>query len=179
MKIYTRGGDRGETSLLGGGRVRKDNERIAAYGTIDELNSFIGLACTTISDARLLDELAAIQSDLFDIGAQLASPGHADRFRGVDPARIDVLEHSIDAMERELPPLTNFVLPGGSAGAAHLHVARTICRRAERLIVALGDASAETETTIAYVNRLSDWLFVAARYANHIAGVEDVPWISR
>lgn len=177
MKIYTRGGDRGETSLLGGGRVRKDNERIAAYGTVDELNSVIGVVRTALTDERIDAELNAIQRDLFDIGAQLASPGLAERFPGVAMLRVAALETKIDEMEATLAPLTNFILPGGSAAAAHLHVARTVCRRAERLVVALGDASEETETTITYLNRLSDWLFVAARYANHLAGVPDTPWV--
>lgn len=177
MKIYTRGGDRGETSLLGGGRVRKDNERIAAYGTVDELNSFIGVARASGGDERLNQKLDAIQRDLFDIGAQLASPGHAERFPGVAVLRVAALETDIDEMEAELSPLTNFILPGGAPAAAHLHVARTVCRRAERLVVALGDASPEVETTLAYLNRLSDWLFVAARHANRSAGVADVPWV--
>lgn len=177
MKIYTRGGDRGETSLLGGSRVRKDHERIAAYGTVDELNSFVGLARTAVSDPLLDAQLNAIQRDLFDIGAQLASPGLENRFPGVPPERIEALEQQIDAMEASLPPLKNFILPGGAVAAAYLHVARTICRRGERLIVSLEDASKETESTITYMNRLSDWLFVSARYANHLAGVADVPWM--
>ena len=116
-----------------------------------------------------------MQVDLFEVGAHLASPG-TSRFPGVEPARIDELEQAIDAMERELAPLTSFILPGGSSTAAHLHVARTVCRRAERLVVALQDQSPATVSTIAYLNRLSDYLFVAARFANQRAGVEDVPW---
>lgn len=170
MKIYTRTGDQGETSLFGGRRVAKNDARIEAYGTVDELNSFLG--------AIALDDIPAIQSDLFEIGAHLASPG-TSRFPGVDQSRIEHLERSIDAMERELAPLTSFILPGGSPAAAQLHIARTVCRRAERRVVALEDDSSATQSTIAYLNRLSDWLFVAARFANHRAGVADVPWSKR
>ena len=170
MKIYTRTGDQGETSLFGGKRVAKNDARIEAYGTVDELNSFLG--------AIALDEIPAIQSDLFEIGAHLASPG-TSRFPGVDASRIEQLERSIDEMERELAPLTSFILPGGSPAAAQLHIARTVCRRAERRVVALDDDSSATQSTIAYLNRLSDWLFVAARFANHRAGVADVPWSKR
>ena len=171
MKIYTRTGDHGQTSLFGGTRVAKHDARIEAYGTVDELNSFLG-AVTGI------EELPAIQSDLFEIGAHLASPG-TSRFPGVDAARIEALEQAIDAMERELTPLTTFILPGGSPAAAQLHIARTVCRRAERRVVALEDDSPATQSTIAYLNRLSDYLFVAARFANHLAGVADVPWSKR
>ncbi len=173
MKIYTRTGDAGETSLFGGTRVPKNDPRIDAYGTVDELNAFIGAARATWLGSPIDAQLAFVQSDLFDIGAQLASPG-SSRFNGVDRARISTLEQSIDDMERELTPLQSFILPGGSPAAAHLHVARTVCRRAERLVVALGDSS--TATTVMYLNRLSDYLFVAARYANHRHGVDDVVW---
>ena len=171
MKIYTRTGDHGQTSLFGGTRVAKHDARIEAYGTVDELNSFLG-AVTGV------DELPSIQSDLFEIGAHLASPG-TSRFPGVDPSRIEFLEKRIDAMESELAPLTTFILPGGSAAAAQLHIARTVCRRAERRVVALEDESDATRSTITYLNRLSDYLFVAARYANLKAGVSDVPWSKR
>jgi cob(I)alamin adenosyltransferase len=171
VKIYTRTGDHGQTSLFGGARVAKHDARIEAYGTVDELNSFLG-AVTGI------EELPSIQSDLFDIGAHLASPG-TSRFPGVDAARIAFLEQRIDAMESELAPLKTFILPGGSASAAQLHIARTVCRRAERRVVALEDESEATQSTIAYLNRLSDYLFVAARFANLKAGVSDVPWSNR
>lgn len=178
MKIYTRGGDRGETSLLGGERVRKDHERIEAYGTIDELNSFIGVARASWPEGGIDAELHHIQSDLFEIGARLAATAASDRFPGVDPSRIDALESAIDAMEQKLAPLTSFVLPGGTAPAAHLHVARTIARRAERLVVALQGPAELTPVTIQYLNRLSDYLFVAARLANATSGIPDVPWTS-
>ena len=176
MKIYTRTGDTGETSLFGGGRVRKDDPRLAAYGTVDELNSFIGAARSAWAGSAIDAQLERIQSDLFDVGAQLAAPG-AERFRGADPGRAIELERSIDEMDRDLAPLTNFILPGGSAAAAQLHIARTVCRRAERLVVALGDTS--LDATIVYLNRLSDYLFVAARFANAKLGVADVAWRKR
>lgn len=178
MKIYTRTGDRGETSLFGGARVPKNDPRIEAYGTIDELNSFIGVARASWRDSPCDAELASVQSDLFDAGAHLASPG-TSRFAGIDMSRIESLERGIDAMESELAPLKNFILPGGSMAAAQLHVARSVCRRAERLVVALHDDSAPTQSTIAYLNRLSDYLFVAARFANLRHGVPDVPWGDR
>lgn len=171
MKIYTRTGDRGETSLFGGARVPKNDSRIDAYGTIDELNSHLGVVLAIEAN----DQLLAVQRDLFEIGAHLASPG-TSRFTGVPQSRIDELERGIDAMEAELAPLKSFILPGGTPAAAQLHVARTVCRRAERLVVALHDDDPATQSSIAYLNRLSDYLFVAARYANHKRDVEDVPW---
>ncbi len=170
MKIYTRTGDHGDTSLFGGSRVPKNDPRIEAYGTVDELNSFVGLARAHPLPQSVDDVLQQVQADLFEIGARLASP-NTDRFAGVDAARIAELEQAIDAMERELAPLTSFILPGGAPAAAQLHVARTVCRRAERCVVALHD-----DATIAYLNRLSDYLFVAARFANLKAAREDVPW---
>jgi len=175
MKIYTRTGDLGLTSLFGGARVAKNDARIEGYGTVDELSSHLGVARSTPIPASIDTLLEQIQRDLFEIGAHLASPG-TSRFPGVDAQRIADLEQAIDTMEQELTPLTAFILPGGSIGAAQLHVARTVCRRAERLVVALQDESEATLSTIRYLNRLSDYLFVAARFANHDAGVEDVPW---
>ena len=176
MKIYTRTGAKGETALFGGKRVSKDDLRIEAYGTVDELSSFIGVARSHWPDSPIDAELASVQNDLFDIGAQLAAPG-SDRFPGPKPARVEQLERAIDTMEGELKPLANFVLPGGSSQAAQLHVARTVCRRAERRVISLRDEAANA--TIVYLNRLSDYLFVAARYANARHGVPDVPWTSR
>jgi cob(I)alamin adenosyltransferase len=153
--------------------VSKKNARIAAYGTIDELNSFIGVVRSAWPDSSIDVQFDAIQRDLFDIGAQLAAPG-IRKFKGLTSSRVDSLEQGIDDMERRLAPLTNFILPGGSLPAAHLHVARTVCRRAERLVVALGKDA--PKRTIAYLNRLSDYLFVAARFANAEHGVDDVMW---
>jgi cob(I)alamin adenosyltransferase len=177
MKIYTKTGDEGETSLLGGERVRKDNPRIDAYGTIDELNSVIGVSRAVWKSGPIDSELGQVQRDLFDIGAFLATVAHSDRFPSVPEERIGALEQSIDRMEAELSPLKNFILPGGSHAAATLHVARTVCRRAERVIVALHEASDEMARTIRYLNRLSDHLFVAARYANAKLGTADVAWM--
>ena len=178
MKIYTRTGDAGETSLFGGARVPKSHPRIEAYGTIDELNAHLGVARAQWKSARLDAQLDHIQCDLFDAGAFLASPGES-RFPGVDTARIAELESAIDSMESELTPLRNFILPGGSVASAELQVARTVCRRAERLVVALGDESDGMQSTIRYLNRLSDFLFVASRFANHEAGVEETIWKKR
>ncbi len=177
MKIYTRGGDRGETSLLGPDRVRKDDARIEAYGTVDELNSVIGAARATWPESPLDPELAGVQSDLFEIGAFLAATGSA--FATVSPQRIDALERGIDAMEGELAPLRSFILPGGVPAAAQLHLARTVCRRAERRVVALERDDDGFRTSVAYLNRLSDFLFVAARLTNQKLGAEDVPWHGR
>lgn len=173
MKIYTRGGDGGETSLLGGDRVAKNDPRIEAYGTVDELNSFLGLARAIWQAGPIDGELARIQADLFEVGAKLASPG-SDRFPGPRSARIDELERAIDALEDALAPLQSFILPGGSQASAQIHVCRSVCRRAERLVVALHDGS--DDLTVRYLNRLSDYLFVAARYANAKLGFDDVAW---
>lgn len=178
MKIYTRTGDAGKTSLFGGTRVEKSDARIEAYGTVDELNSAIGVVRASAVPPQVESELARVQSDLFEIGAHLASPG-TSRFGGVEPARIEDLERAIDAMENELPPLTSFILPAGSLPGAQLHIARTVCRRAERRVVALEDESGPTLSSIAYLNRLSDYLFVAARFANLKSGAGDVPWQRR
>jgi cob(I)alamin adenosyltransferase len=175
LKIYTRTGDHGVTSLFGGARVAKYDRRIEAYGTVDELSSHLGLARASWPASPIDAELHQVQIDLFEIGAHLASPG-TSRFPGVEAGRLTTLENAIDAMESQLTPLTTFILPGGTIAAAQLHVARTVCRRAERLVVALHDETAATVSTIAYLNRLSDYLFVAARFANLKSGVEDVPW---
>jgi len=178
VKIYTRTGDSGETSLFGGARIAKHDPRIEAYGTTDELNSVIGVARAAWPSSPIDTQLHEIQSDLFEIGAYLASPG-SNRFHGVAEPRIEALEKAIDAMEGELPQLTAFILPGGSMPAAQLHVARTVCRRAERRVIALGESSADMRTTITYLNRLSDYLFVAARFANLKHGISDTPWKQR
>jgi cob(I)alamin adenosyltransferase len=175
MKIYTKTGDAGDTSLFGGHRVSKSDKRIAAYGTVDELNAVIGVVRASGPPPEVEAELERVQSDLFDIGAQLASPG-LDRFPGAKEERIDALESAIDVLDRDLPPLANFILPGGSPAAAQLHVARTVCRRAERLVVGLGDSAEATKTSIRYLNRLSDYLFMAARFTNHRAGVHEALW---
>jgi cob(I)alamin adenosyltransferase len=184
VKIYTRTGDRGETSLMGGRRVAKDDPRVAAYGDVDETNAAIGAARATpppeLADALLGD----IQRDLFTIGGALASPEparlpSAKRAKlAVTAARIRALERAIDGAERELAPLRHFILPGGSPKAAALHLARTVCRRAERAVVRLSreERLAGGRQILVYLNRLSDLLFVLARQANHRAGEPDVTW---
>lgn len=179
MKIYTKTGDRGETGLFGGPRVPKDDVRIEAYGTVDELNAFLGQARSEELPAEVDQALARAQNCLFTIGAELATP-RADRQRtaGISPAAVEELERAIDALEAALPPLREFILPGGSRSAAALHVARSVCRRAERRVVTLGrqDIGAVSETAICYLNRLSDYLFVAARHACHASGTAEVKW---
>jgi cob(I)alamin adenosyltransferase len=181
-KIYTRTGDDGSTALGSGGRRKKYDLRIAAYGTVDETNAAIGIArLHTAGDAALDAALARIQNDLFDVGADLCTPGYG---KGPGGARLTVtdkqvawLETEIDRLNAELAPLRSFVLPGGSPAAAHLHLARTICRRAERLTAELKDKAGESVTpeVLKYLNRLSDYLFVASRYANG-KGAGDVLW---
>ncbi len=177
MKIYTKTGDDGRTGLLGPGRVGKDSPRIEAYGTVDELNAVVGVARTAGLDPAADAELARVQDDLFAIGAALADPDPTGKFHNaIQPDRAHRLEAAIDAMETELVPLTQFILPGGSAGAAHVHLARTVCRRAERLVVNLGHHEIVPPDVIIYLNRLSDFLFVLARAVNKRAGVADVNW---
>jgi cob(I)alamin adenosyltransferase len=181
-KIYTRTGDDGTTALGTGGRRKKYDLRIAAYGTVDEANAAIGIARLHAAGNTALDAaLARIQNDLFDLGADLCTPG---RGKGPGGARLTVtenqvawLEAEIDRLNAELAPLRSFVLPGGSPAAAYLHLARTICRRAERLIAELMDKADESVTpeVLKYLNRLSDYLFVASRYANG-KGADDVLW---
>lgn len=177
MKIYTRTGDDGETGLYGGGRLLKCDPRIAAYGSIDELNAQLGWCRSVGLPAESDAVVAALQHGLFAVGAELASP----QARAVDAGFInegDVakLEGPIDHFQEQLPELRTFVLPGGTAAAAALHVARTVCRRAERDLVQLAQAAPVRPTMLQYVNRVSDLLFVLARQANRVAGVADVPW---
>ena len=184
-KIYTRTGDDGTTGLGSGERRRKDDLRIEAYGTVDEANAALGLArLATAGDTEIDAMLSAIQNDLFDLGADLATPP-TDTPPPYEPLRItegqvDRLERDIDRLNSGLAPLRSFVLPGGTSAAASLHLARTICRRAERLMVTLAAAEPVGTPALKYVNRLSDFLFVAARYVNHRAegqGGGDVLWV--
>lgn len=182
MKIYTKTGDRGETSLLGGARVVKNHIRVAAYGDVDETSAAVGVARTTAPDALAGELLAAIQRDLFTIGAALAAPQPEklpDRQAAksvISAERIAALEAEIDAADMELPPLKAFVLPGGTPKAAALHLARTVCRRAERRVVHLAQEETVPDDVVVYLNRLSDLLFTLARLANHRAGVADLSW---
>lgn len=176
-RIYTRTGDDGTTALASGERRKKYDLRIAAYGTTDEANAAIGIARLHLAGEPELDAmLARIQNDLFDVGADLCLPG-SERLRIID-SQVSRLESEIDFLNKDLKPLSSFVLPGGTPAAAYLHLARTICRRAERLIVELADKKGEVISAplIKYVNRLSDFLFVASRYANDKGG-RDVLWV--
>ncbi|HCA80238.1 MAG TPA: cob(I)yrinic acid a,c-diamide adenosyltransferase [Bacteroidetes bacterium] len=180
MKIYTKTGDLGETSLLGGQRVPKDALRIEAYGTVDELNSALGIARALKPSADVDQILGLIQSDLFTLGADLAASGEkrSAMIQPVGHEHVARLEQTIDTLDAQLPPLTTFIIPGGSPLAAQLHLARTICRRAERLVVRLSKAEKVDPLSTMFLNRLSDTLFVVARYANHVAGVREIPWVS-
>ncbi len=179
MKIYTKTGDDGITGLLGNRRVPKDDIRIEAYGTVDELNAVLGVARAQGLDSASDKLVSQLQDELFAVGSALADPDPKGRYHNAIRTEHAVrLEAIIDALELELEPLTSFILPGGSLAAAELHLARTVCRRAERLVVRLarqpgGDVST---ALIVYLNRLSDLLFVMARVENHRAGVSDIPW---
>jgi cob(I)alamin adenosyltransferase len=181
LNIYTRTGDRGETGLFGGGRVAKDDRRVEAYGDVDELNAALGLARAIELMPRIDEVLVPVQRDLFAIGALLATPDR-DRMHEqlakarVDEERVAQLEAAIDAGEAELDPLRAFILPGGTPKAAALHVARTVCRRAERRVVTLAHTVEIPTLVVMYLNRLSDLLFVLARVANRRAGAGEVTW---
>lgn len=179
MKIYTKTGDDGTTSLFDGTRVAKTHPRVAAYGTVDELNAHLGATRAAGLDADLTERVITIQRDLFALGARLADPRHkiADRVTkaSIGAAEVERLEGWIDGLETELPPLRHFILAGGSPAGAALHVARTVCRRAEAAALAIGDGAVEP-TVLVYLNRLSDLLFVMARAANHRAAVPEHIW---
>ncbi|HET7600869.1 MAG TPA: cob(I)yrinic acid a,c-diamide adenosyltransferase [Gemmatimonadales bacterium] len=181
MKIYTRTGDEGETGLFGGGRAPKDHPRVAAYGEVDELNSAIGVARATEPRALADALLESVQRDLFAIGGHLATPDPARVARALaraelSEARVRELEAAIDAADAELPPLRAFVLPAGAPKAAALHLARTVCRRAERAVVRLAHEHEVPPLFVVYLNRLSDLLFTLARLANHREGAGDTTW---
>lgn len=180
MKIYTRTGDGGETGLLGGVRVRKSVLRVEAYGTLDELGASLGVAGAALADPDVAVLLQSVQRDLFALGAQLADVrgGEAQPTgkAAVPDARLVELEQAIDRAQAELPPLRAFLLPGGCEAGARLHLARTICRRAERRIAALAEAEPVAPIVLAYVNRLSDLLFVLARLVNHRAHIRELTW---
>ena len=178
MKIYTKTGDRGETSLFGNRRVPKDSLRIEAYGTVDELNSIVGI-CRSVAKRKKIDTvLARIQKDLFVVGTDLATPEGASRrpVRRISAAETTRLEQFIDEIDRQLPPLKNFILPGGDLHAAMVHFARTVCRRAERLCVRLTREEKINAELIVYLNRLSDLLFVLARWCNALGRKKETLW---
>ncbi|MEM7229475.1 MAG: cob(I)yrinic acid a,c-diamide adenosyltransferase [Planctomycetota bacterium] len=184
MKLYTRSGDDGTTGLFGGDRVAKDHPRVEAYGTVDELNAAVGLARAACDPdqtfgQRLIAIFESIQSRLFDIGADLATPAgspHEDKVLRISDAQVKEAEQWIDEIDGGNEPMKSFILPGGTELAARLHVARTICRRAERMMLRVHHQEPITEGAIVYINRLSDLLFAMARRANREAGTTDIPW---
>ena len=171
-KIYTRTGDDGTTGLGDGSRVRKDSPRVVAYGTVDELNSALGIVLACELDSQVRELLTQIQHDLFDLGGELCIPGMAS----VHDADVERLEHALDGLNADLPPLKEFILPGGGMAAAHCHLARTICRRAERAVVTLARDEAVRSEAVRYLNRLSDLLFVTCRVLARASGHGDVLW---
>jgi cob(I)alamin adenosyltransferase len=178
MKIYTKKGDKGQTGLFGGGTLPKDDLRIAAYGTVDELNAVVGLAVSQGPQAEICARLIEVQKQLFTLGAELATlEPSAQMLKGyLQEGHVISLEEQIDWWEKELTPLKKFILPGGSMTAAYLHLARTVCRRAERSLVTLHQKQRLRPEVLKYTNRLSDWFFVLARYANHLEKKEDILW---
>ena len=181
MKIYTRTGDDGTTGLIGSGRVRKSDPRVEAYGSVDELNAALGTVLAHDTERWFGTVLGAAQSRLFVIGARLAAVSDETRgqLEALEDDDIAALERAIDALTAELPPLAQFILPGGTPLAAELHRARTVCRRAERRVVALAEHAGVDESVLRYLNRLADLLFVMARGANHRAGSPETPWRAR
>ncbi len=188
MKVYTKTGDKGTTALFGGTRVPKHHIRIESYGTVDELNSHIGLIRDQDINPHYKSVLIEVQDRLFTVGAILATPPEKETLKsgekrlqnlGIVESDIEYLENEIDAMETELPPMTNFVLPGGHTTVSYCHIARCVCRRAERLAVHLNDIDPTDEMVIKYLNRLSDYLFVLARKLSHDLNADEVKWIPR
>ncbi len=180
MKIYTKTGDSGETSLFGGQRVSKNHSRIDAYGTVDELNSVIGLARTADPNPVIDAILGRIQSELFVLGADLATPPEKNaQIDRIGQDHVQKLEEDIDQLEQNLNPLKSFILPGGSPGAAYLHLARTVCRRAERTSFSCRQSEIISDEALFFLNRLSDLLFVMARYQNKSKNIKDVVWKAR
>jgi cob(I)alamin adenosyltransferase len=177
MKIYTKTGDQGKTSLLSGTRVSKGHPRLHAYGTVDELNSWIGLLREYANEGQKA-ELITIQETLFSIGSHLAAEPGVQKFPlpALDDAKINALERSIDTMNSHLPELRNFILPGGHVSVSHCHIARTVCRRAERLVTETGEIDQIPDFIVVYLNRLSDWLFVLARKFGADFGAEEIAW---
>jgi len=187
MKIYTKTGDKGDTRLFDGTQVRKNDPRVEAYGQVDELNAVIGSVCAVLQDEELKGILSGVQRDLFSLGAQLADPRHQSNPANqaqqrktekatLDPSRVRALEEIIDRFETELPPLRQFILPGGAPSGALLHVARTVCRRAERRVIELTGGVEVDPLAVEYLNRLSDFLFVMARLVNQRQGQQEIPW---
>lgn len=179
MKIYTKTGDKGQTSLFGGGRVMKNNARIEAYGTVDELNATIGLVLSLKPTPETANRLQTIQNTLFILGSDLATPPESRALvERIKSAESEQLENWIDEMEGSLEPLRNFILPGGTPAASTIHIARTVCRRAERSVITAASTNNISDDCIKYLNRLSDFLFVLSRYENFKCGVVETTWKS-
>lgn len=182
MKLYTKTGDKGKTGLFGGQRVPKNDLRIETYGTVDELNSILGIVRFHTKDKDLLDLYQTLQNTLFNLGSDLATPFGSkfeDKVKRIDSSHIDLLEKKIDEFQAASPEFRNFILPGGSAAASYLHLARTVCRRAERRCVSLMEIEDIGEFAQKYLNRLSDFFFICARYANVVDGYEDIEWSTK
>ena len=180
MKIYTKRGDHGTTSLFGGTSIEKSHIRLHAYGTVDELNSVLGMSLSNPMSGRGREILTDIQKQLFVLGADLATPQtKKTKINRMDTEDIETLENWIDELESNLPPLTSFILPGGTPSGAFLHLARTVCRRAERYTVELKHSESVSAEAIIYLNRLSDLFFVLARFENMTAGAEEIKWLPK
>lgn len=181
MKVYTKTGDNGTTALFGGTRVLKSDARINAYGTVDELNAYLGLLRDQPANAQRIGDIVLIQEDLFVIGAILATEPGKDRGRIPSLQEEDVqrLEKAIDEMDQELPPMKNFVLPGGHQSVSFCHIARCVCRRAERLVIALSEQVEVNPLVVKYLNRLSDYLFVLSRKISREVEAKEIPWLPR
>lgn len=179
MKIYTKTGDKGQTSLIGGTRVPKHHIRIEAYGTVDELNSWMGVIRDSITDDATKKLIIGIQDKLFTIGSHLASDPEKSKMKlpEITDAHVQVMEVAIDEIDKVVPPMKNFVLPGGHLSVSHCHVARCVCRRAERCIIHLSETAPVEDVVIRYVNRLSDYLFMLSRKLTHDLGSEEIPWL--
>jgi cob(I)alamin adenosyltransferase len=179
MKIYTKTGDKGQTSLIGGTRVPKHHIRIEAYGTVDELNSWMGVIRDSVSDDTTKKLIIDIQDKLFTIGSHLASDPEKSKMKlpEITDTHVAVMEVAIDEMDKVVPPMKNFVLPGGHLSVSYCHVARCVCRRAERCIIHLSETAPVEDVIVRYVNRLSDYLFMLSRKLTHDLGAEEIPWI--
>lgn len=179
--VYTKTGDKGSTSLIGGTRVPKYHIRLEAYGTVDELNSYLGLIRSYDVAKDVVDRIVTVQNELFTIGAYLATDSSVSDLRDrikYDEGKIEFLEVEMDRLENQLPPLTSFILPGGHPAVAHCHVARTICRRAERRVLEMGETYEVNNWVVRYLNRLSDFLFVLSRHLSNYFAVDEIPWQS-
>jgi len=182
MKVYTKTGDKGKTGLIGGTRVAKNDVRLEAYGTVDELNSYVGLLRAFISEEGIKDTIVDIQNQLFKIGSYLAVDTSVSEIRSefkLEEVRIELLEKEMDKLESSLPPLTGFVLPGGHEATGICHVARTVCRRAERRVIDIREMYEVDDWIVRYLNRLSDFLFVLSRHLSNYYGVDEIQWDSK